>query len=338
MIFPRGSALYENLNTSFTQLDAMLAELQNNQFTGYVQLTGWEYEGNLLFDTGRIVNANETSKDRQRRGPSAAESIAVKGREKDNAVNVYRLSAEVTQLLANLFTSEALYKDLSNDLTGLDKLIAKLQNEKHTGSVEVRWTQGKDAATILLREGQVIECAWFSKGAVVSGAATLERIIQAAAGAPAFFTVYRTDLTRVYSAELNLADSFARPGMLALWQTVLQLVESTVDRLAKSGTFNVAFRRACIAQATTHPFLDPFAAEFEYRDGQIKFEGQTTIARFNAGLSQCLAQAVRDLAAQSVNQIFLTQLQEAAASLRAEQQVQLDQIGLTAALPEVFAP
>jgi hypothetical protein len=41
----------------------------------------------------------------------------------------------------------------------------------------------------------------------VSGHKTLDQIIQAAANAAAFFTVYRADLTRVYSADL-------------IWQTV----------------------------------------------------------------------------------------------------------------------
>jgi len=336
MIFPRGSALYENLNTSFAQLDAMLAELQTNQFTGYVQLTGWEYDSTLLFDTGRIVNAFETIKDQHRTGPAAAANIAVKGKEKDNAISVYRLSADLTQLLANLSTAEPLYKDLGNDLTGLDKLIAKLQSEKHTGSVQVQWAHGKDAATILFREGKVLDCAWLAKGATVSGVAILDQIIQAAANAPALFTVYRTDLARVYSAELDLADSFARSGVLSLWQTVLTLIEEVTDRWVKPGTFNAAFRRACIAQATAFPFLDPFVAEFEYRDGQIKFEGQATIARFNAGLSACVAQTTRDLEAQAATQGILAQLHTAAADLRAEQAARLEQIGLTATLPEVF--
>jgi hypothetical protein len=314
----------------------MLAELQNNQFTGYVQLTGWEYEGTLLFDTGRIVNAFETIKDQQRTGPTAAANIAVKGKEKDNALSVYRLSADIAQLIANLSTAEPLYKDLSNDLTGLDKLTAKLQSEKHTGSVEVQWTQGKDAATILLREGQVIECAWLAKGTIVSGAATLDQIIKATAGAPALFTVYRADLARVYSADLDLADSFARPTVLAVWQSVLNLVEDATDRWAKPGTFNVTFRRALIAQATAYPFLDPFVAEFEYRERQVRFEGQASIAQFNTGLSQCLAQTLRDLEAQPATQGILAQLQTAAADLRAAQPFQLEQIGLTATLPQVF--
>lgn len=336
MIFPRGTTLYENLNTSFAQLDALLAELQAMQFTGYAQLTGWEYDGVLLFDTGRIVNAWETAKEQQRTGPNAAASIATKAKEKDNAINVYRLNPDVVQLLANLLSSEPVYKDLSNDLTPLDKLVAKLQSEKHTGSITAHWARGQDTATILLREGQVVECVWLTGGKLLSDTATLEQVIQAASQAAVLLTIHQADLARVYSADLDLAESFARPQTLAFWQTILNLVESVTDRLFKPGTFNLAFRRACVAHATLYPFLDPFAGEFEYRDGQVKFEGQATIARFNAGLRDGVTQTVRDLAAQSANQILLTQLREAASAVRAEYAAVLEQTGLVTSLPEVF--
>jgi hypothetical protein len=335
MLFPRGTVLYENLNTSFAQLDAMLAELQSTQFTGYVQLTGWEYDGVLLFDTGRIVNALETTKSQQRSGPNAAASIAVKAKEKDNAINVYRLQPDIVQLLANVLTSEPVYKDLSNDLTPLDKLLAKLQGEKHTGAVMARWERGKDAAMILLREGQVIESVLFANGKLLSGTATLNEIVQAASRTVVLFTVYKADLARVYSADLDLAESFARPQTLAFWQTILNLVERVADEANKPGTFNLAFRRACVALANTYPFLDPFAAEFEYRDGRVTFEGQATVARFNAGLRDAVVQTARDLAASSKLDL-LAQLREAAAQVRAEHAAQLERTGLAIALPEVF--
>jgi hypothetical protein len=145
-------------------------------------------------------------------------------------------------------------------------------------------------------------------------------------------------LTQVYSVDLDLADSFARPGMLTVWQTILQTVETAVDRLTKAGTFNLAFRRACIVLAADYPFLDPFAREFAYREGQITFEGKATIAQFNAGLSRCLAQAVRDLATLPTTPDVLTHLHAATTRLRDESYSQLEQLGLTAALPEVFGP
>lgn len=336
MIFPRTSALYENLNTSFTQFDALLAELQTNRFTGYVQLLGWEYEGILLFDTGRIVNAVEILKDQQRIGPNAVASIAAKGSEKDHAINVYRLNAEVTQLLANVSTGEPLYKDLSNDLTGLDKLVAKLQSEKHTGSIIVRWTKSRDAATLLMRDGQVIECAWFANGAWASGATLLSQIIQATTQTPVLFTVYRTDLARVYGTDLDMAESLARPKVLALWQEIFNLVASVVDHQTQADTFNLAFRRVCVDQANIYPFLDPFAGEFEYRNGQIRFEGQATVARFNTALADCLTVTIRQLVTQYSSINLLAQLRAATATLRAERAAQLEQLGLTTLLPEVF--
>ncbi|MCX7838775.1 MAG: hypothetical protein N2559_04890 [Anaerolineae bacterium] len=336
MLFPRLNALYENLNTSFIQFNALLAELQNTQFTGYVQLVGWEYEGILLFDTGRIVNAVETVKDQQRTGTNAVAGISARGNEKDYAVNVYRLEAEIVQLLANVLSGEPLYRDLSNDLTGLDKLVTKLQNEKHTGSIVVRWTGKKDAATILMRDGQVIECVWAKDAQTSSGVALLNPIIKATTQVPALFTVYRTDLTRVYSADLDLAESLARPHVLTLWQEIFNLVASVIDRSTQADAFNLTFRRVCVDQANVYPFLDPFAGEFEYRNGQIRFEGQATVARFNTGLADCLTLTIRQLATQYASANLMTQLRNATATLRTERAAQLEQLGLATLLPEVF--
>lgn len=337
MLFPRANALYENLNTSFIQFDALLTELQSTQFTGYVQLVGWEYEGVLLFDTGRIVNAVETLKGQQRIGANAVASIASYGNTKDNAVNVYRLDADIVQLLANLLTSEPIYRDLSNDLTGLDKLVAKLQNEKHTGAIVIRWRNNTDTATILLREGQILECVWLSNTKLNSGAALFNSLLQATAKTPALFTVYRTDLARVYGADIDLAESLARPHVLALWQEILNAIANTVDRLTQANTFNLALRRVCVDQAAVYPFLDPFAGEFEYRNGQVRFEGQVTVARFNIALADCLALTIRQLATQYASLNLIAQLRTATAPLRAERAAQLEQVGLSTLLPEVFS-
>ena len=59
MIFPKQDVIYQNLNTSFTNFGELLVDLKENSFTGVVQVSYWEYEGNLLLDSGNIVNAVE---------------------------------------------------------------------------------------------------------------------------------------------------------------------------------------------------------------------------------------------------------------------------------------
>lgn len=336
MLFPKGQVVYENLNTSFTQLDAMMNELQSVQFTGYVQLTAWEYVGVLLFDTGKIVNAIEESREQRRFGPSAAEGIARRGREKDGTLNVYRLTPEMTQLLANLFKSEVIYKDLDNDLTSLDKLVIKMQDEKLTGYIEVKFRKSQDAATIFMRDGQVLDSTFLNQGATQSGSPVLNEIVHAAETEPATFAVYRADLTAVYSHSINLADSFAQEGMLAFWQEILQTLETGVDALAQPGTFLTAFKRASIDIATAYPFLDPFAAEFEYKDGKIKFSGQATIAEFNEGLSRAIELTLDHFNNQPGNQGLLAKLKPAAATLVEKYNSKLAEVGLSETLPDLF--
>ena len=62
MILPKGEAVYENLRTSFVDLNSFLLSLKEDDFTGYVQLSFWDYEGILFLEAGEIVNATEEAR------------------------------------------------------------------------------------------------------------------------------------------------------------------------------------------------------------------------------------------------------------------------------------
>jgi hypothetical protein len=88
-----------------------------------------------------------------------------------------------------------------------------------------------------------------------------------------------------------------RDELLAFWDDVLQSVEETVDGLAKRGRFMLAFKEVLVTRAITYPFLDPFAAEFEYAEGHITFEGPLP-EEFSKALSDCLSDTISKLAFQ----------------------------------------
>jgi len=161
ILLPRGQPVYENLNTSFTQFDALMTELQTSQFTGYVRVTGWEYAGVVLLDNGHSVSALEHAANVRRVGASAAEAITAKAKEKDGAIQVARLDSAQVALLGALLQSELLHQDLASEFTNLDKLVAKLQSERHSGYVQVRFAASPDQATIYFHEGAPVEC-WCS--------------------------------------------------------------------------------------------------------------------------------------------------------------------------------
>lgn len=115
---------------------------------------------------------------------------------------------------------------------------------------------------------------------------------------------------------------------------VLQSIEIALND--KSGAFITAFKRASIDNAAAYPFLDPFAAELEYKDGNIKFTGQASVAQFNEGMSKTLAQAVKDLSAQPANKLLMNKLRPVAAELKTTFGGRLAEVGLTTTLPELF--
>lgn len=59
MILPKGEVAYENLRTAFVDLNSFLQTLKEDNFTGYLQISFWDYEGILFLEAGEIVNASE---------------------------------------------------------------------------------------------------------------------------------------------------------------------------------------------------------------------------------------------------------------------------------------
>lgn len=335
MIFPRERVVHEHLSTSFAQLDAMLTELKADLFSGYVRLTVRDYDGLVLLDGGHVLNAIEDAKGRRRAGAKALEGVLAKSRERDGMLGVFQLSTEMTRLLAELATSQVLYKDLTSDLTSLDRLLASLRGRRHTGFIDVQITGSDETATIFLREGDVLEATLSRQGNISDGPKVLDELTRAAASHGAFFTVH-TAQAGPQGADAPGVQEPDRQDHLGLWSDVLKTLETSIDTPTKPGTFVTALKRACIELADAYPFLDPFAAEFEYRDGQTRYDGQAAAADLNQGLSRCLAHCLRVLAAQPAIKDLPARLASAAAGLKKRHGARLAEHGLAEALPDIF--
>lgn len=82
--------------------------------------------------------------------------------------------------------------------------------------------------------------------------------------------------------------------LVCLMGEVTQIVETTAMRVAKEGNFSVALRAGLLAVADHYPFFDPFADEFEYENGKIRFSATPSPDEFIKGLLLALNKAVRE--------------------------------------------
>lgn len=83
--------------------------------------------------------------------------------------------------------------------------------------------------------------------------------------------------------------------LMQLMSQVVAAVERGMTVAGRGSSFPTALRAGLLAVTERYPFLDPFAAEFEYQDKEIVFVGTAQPTEFASGLTEALRQMVEDL-------------------------------------------
>jgi hypothetical protein len=295
MILPKGKTVHENMNTSYTNLSELLMDLKANSFTGYLSVTFLDYEGTIFVDGGNVINAYENAEGNVGTGNTAFAGIMRKTKERDGSVSAYGLTSEMVVALAGLIKNDPVYEGLDSELTSLDKLLEKEAAAKLTGFIEVSLLGGKSTGIVLLQGGEVLE-AFISdaSGAAKSGAGTLSEMKELAAGG-AVFNVYRADIAGAFAESTEILESFEIGDLLEVLHEIIVKVKVAADAAAGKDVFDNAFAEELVAKAADYAFLDPFAAEFEYRNGKIDYSGEASLKEFVKGVSESLVGAVDKL-------------------------------------------
>jgi len=77
--------------------------------------------------------------------------------------------------------------------------------------------------------------------------------------------------------------------LIPILQEVLSQAEKLVDGASrKKGLFHKLFKESLVEKSEEFTFLDPFAGEFDYREGAIQFTGEIGVKDFSKGIVECL--------------------------------------------------
>lgn len=410
MIVPRGKPVHENLSTSYVNVAALLAELQVNEFTGYVSVEFWGYTGYVFLSRGQIVNAYEATETGVQRERQALDSLLSRSQARNGKVGFFQHPEEVIQAMTGIINGEPVYRDLSSDFTNLEKLVEKLIKTGHVWYIEVLFEQeqgggiiyildgqaeavvslapaaGGECLTALGKEGLALIYDRVSQGATFhvyrgTGAPTASISVTKAAAAPpagpspvgrtspvaveeaapptlrvsevhplantspVVDTVLVEDIADSDDSPLELEDESIRPltreqyaELVSLMGEVVHAVETGVTDALQRADFVPSFREALINVAPHYPFLDPFAAEFEYANGVATFRGKARPADFVVGLAQALRLTIADLARRAPEAHLRRHVETALRALRQRRRVEFERYGLEIATEEILAP
>jgi hypothetical protein len=307
MIFPRGEVVHKDLSTAYTDLSALIATMKSEGFNGTIEIEFPENRGILFFGSGEIVDAEAKvgAEAKKFLGQEAVQALLNLAKQKKGALSIYRLTAERVAIVAKNLKNEIIFKGLSTDFTKLEGLLMKLREEKHNGFIEVLTKGNQPMGVLFLEEGEPVEMYTIPEsGPSVFGRKSIPIFVESVTKEGAIFNVYRAQRKTPKAKEEKVRTIEEKPGaieervvtgeerglkeIIFVFQDILARVENWVDGTTQRGTFLKAFNRGRMEKSGEYFFLDPFSGEFEYRDGTIRFTGETSDKDFAKGVLECL--------------------------------------------------
>ncbi len=310
MIFPKGEVVHRNLSTAFTDFPALLSTLKKGDFCGIIEIEFPGNKGVIFVDSGEIIDAETKVETDSKRiiGQEAIETLLSITNKKDGVINIYRLSHERLILVANHLQHELLFKGLSTDFTRLDRLLLKLKEEKHNGFIELLTKDSQAMGVLFIEGGEPVEMFTLPEsGPSVFGRKSIPIFVENAIKQGAILDVYRSQdkVLKKERDEVEVTDQDEIKGsgqgedlkeLLTIFQDVLSKAEKLINGASrKEGLFLKLFKESLIEKSDEFGFLDPFASEFEYRDGLIQFTGEIGVKDFTRGMLECLASTLYHL-------------------------------------------
>lgn len=273
IVLPYENPVFEELNTYYLDLGRMLEHFRGSIGTGAVHIQSMDSEGAIFFESDAILSATFATPRGELFGQEAVEEILNQSWENHYSVNIYRINQSGIHYWANIPFATAIYKDLSSEFTDLQGLIKKLQEEELTGYILA--TLDKNQARLFFQGGELIGAAYsWTSNELNRNPQKLDEIFSWIQGNKALFNVYRiapfSQGTGEDDVEVTAEEAVEADDIYVMLEELLEKIEKAVSNSRSiKEEFSTLLRRKFLEKANDYPFLDPFAAEFEYDRGKI---------------------------------------------------------------------
>jgi len=283
LVLPKQKAAFSNLNTYYLHLDRLLEHVQGEIGTGCLVFQSAVAGGVVYFDSDEVLNGYYFNRKETLHGQPAVNKLIDDKFDHNFTVHIYALPQEQVYFWSTIPSAEIRYKDLSTEFTDLEGLLKKMRAEKLTGFIDVTLRKNDEGGLIFFSGGEVVggSFSWQTdfSASVQAGIDTLVRkskqnggvfqvsSIPTAAGAP------KVPAAAVDAKVLTMLEEF-----LSIFETLYR------SKRNRETDFNTLIRKKFVENAERFVFLDPFAAEFEYVDRRVVYNGAAQDAELANGV------------------------------------------------------
>lgn len=129
---PKGVPLFEKLDATNLQLDAIVLKLKHGCFTGYAAIVFAQANSILVFESGKLISAVfENNAGVRCSSFEALNALAEQMAARDTSIlNVYRLSGDLTLCIHALLQGEVRYRGQALGLIDIKTLLERIKGEQ----------------------------------------------------------------------------------------------------------------------------------------------------------------------------------------------------------------
>jgi len=274
--------LYENLDTAFVNLSALVKYLRHREFNGRIRVHLNNYEAEIvLYEQNKIgVREHDKISGRIAEGEEAFQRLLIRAREAGGTIHVYQSVKEVQKV---------------SEVKEVQKVIETPKVET-APQIKVPAKPIKENPAPIPKPAEVVKKPLEVVQTIAATAAqngTVSKIIKAPE-----LTKKKESLANHLKLPFDLSSKFekkARNNQLTTqdWQTLLGLTSEllgTVDRsLAEAKLdFKSAFSKARSEISADYPFLSPSNHIFAYDGGKVSMQEQVSAKLFVTSIIESL--------------------------------------------------
>lgn len=264
--------LYENLDTSFVNLSALVRYLRHREFVGQIKIELNNYQAEIVLIEGNKLRVREHDKisGRVAEGEEAFQRILIRSREIGGTIHVFQKVAEVAEVIA----------------------VAEVNENKEVQRVKIAAVSNvtKESPAPIPKPVEPIQKAVVIAPTQNGTATKVVKISDVAKkSAPiANHPKFPFDLG-------NKNDKTSRNAPLSAqdWQNLLALTGEllgTIDESLATAKldFKLAFSKARSEISADYPFLHPSANNFDYKAGKVTMQEQVNAKLFVTSIIESL--------------------------------------------------
>ncbi|MFO7817316.1 MAG: hypothetical protein ACQES5_04770 [Thermodesulfobacteriota bacterium] len=272
-MIPKFNTYHSNLYGSFLLFEKYVQFLKNEYLNGYIYLDDHKNKIYVFMFEGEIINClKQTNSTFERLNFNQTKNFV----QDQTTVSSFRCGTEHVDFFSKFNTLKLLHSDLSSDIVNPEKLIQKCKTEKFNGVIELK--SDKDTILLYFLQGQLLGNTSSSKENFFDHDPK-EKIITQDNSETGTINIYRISL----NAEEKTDN---REKMIECFEKIFNALENS----SKDHNFASCWRQCALELGDKYAFLDPFAEEFNYTQGNLEIWEKINSKTLAHGLNELVQQ------------------------------------------------